>query len=144
MRANSNAPSSWLSTEVAAEIGFVWRHAETLQPAFDFVFPFLKGASRRAAEHLGLRRCFQRRGRDRASFPIAGLFQIGRHAARNPGEEYYGVLGGLGGLGDGLPHGFAGQRQRGLADFLLALGKWKYSEPRGDPPAARMSCSAVP
>ena len=29
----------------------------------------------------------------------------------------------VGGLGDGLAHGFAGQRQRGLADLLLALGK---------------------
>ena len=26
----------------------------------------------------------------------------------------------------------------------LPFGKWKYSEPRGEPPAAKMSCSAVP
>ena len=45
---------------------------------------------------------------------------------------------------DGLADRFTGQRQRRLADLLLAPRKWKYSEPRGEPPAARMSCSAVP
>ena len=98
-------------------------HAEALQPALDFGFPFLKGATRRGAEHVGLRRGFQRRGRDRATFLVAGLFQIRRHAARNAGEKDFRVLGGLGGLRDGLAHRLAGERQRGLADLLLAFGK---------------------
>ena len=133
MRASSSAPSSWLSTRSRPD-RLVRNHAEALQPAFDFGFPFLKGATRRGAEHVGLRRGFERGGRDRATFPVVGLFQIGRHAARDPREKDFGGLGGLGGVRDGLAHGFAGERQRGLADLSLPR-EMEIQRPRR-PPAA--------
>ena len=99
------------------------RYAEAEQPAFDLKLPFLEGTAGRGAKHLGLRRGFQRGGRDRTTFVVVGLLQIGGHAAHNPREKHFGVLGRLGGFRDGLAHRLAGKRQRGGANLLFAPGK---------------------
>jgi len=128
VRASNSAPSSWLSTMVAATIRVARGHAEAEKPAFDLKLPFLERAAGRGTQHLGLRRGFQCGGRDRTTFLVVGLLQIGGHAAHNPHEKHFGVLGRLGCFRDGLAHRphvtpLEGMRPAaGLTDLLSADG----------------------
>jgi len=45
---------------------------------------------------------------------------------------------------DELAYALGAEQNRGLADLLFAFGKVEYSDPRGAPPASRISCRPVP
>jgi len=56
----------------------------------------LKLMGGRFAEHFGLGRDFQRRGRDRATLLIVGLFEIGGHGPRHARQKRLHIIGCLG------------------------------------------------